>query len=194
MSASKPAAPVNTAPSAVQQQTTNKVAEPVKETRPTLTLDAKRKTTSGLSLKSIRTKKEHQIRQMDVVVDETDLPKDTFNQEQLINVWGVLVKEMEATGKLNLASILSIDVPKAKGNAIQLEFPNATNKIEVERAQYEILGYIRKELNNFDIHLDITINEEMVKQYAYTSEEQFEKLKEKNPAIDLLKKTFGLDF
>ncbi|TYB73168.1 DNA polymerase III subunit gamma/tau [Bizionia myxarmorum] len=180
---------------ATQQVTSNQVAEPVQDdSRRVLTLDAKRKTTSGLSIKSLKTKKEHKIRQMDVVVDETELPKDTFTQDQLVSVWNVFVKELEATGKFNLASILSIDVPKANGNAIQLEFPNATNKLEVEREQYELLGFIRKELNNFDIHLDITINEEMEKQYAYTTEEQFEKLKEKNPAIDVLKKTFGLDF
>lgn len=190
----QPSAPSNSSPNPVQQQPTNKVVEPVQETRPTITLDAKKRATSGLSLKSIRAKKEHQIRQMDVVVDELDLPKDPFTEEQLVKVWNVFVKELEATGKFNLASILSIDIPKVKGNAIQLEFPNSTNKVEVEREQYELLGYIRKELNNYDIHLDISINEEMVKQYAYTSEEQFEKLKEKNPAIDVLKKTFGLDF
>jgi DNA polymerase-3 subunit gamma/tau len=33
----------------------------------------------------------------------------------------------------------------------------------------------------------------MEKQYAYTPKEKFEKLKEKNPNIDLLRKTFDLD-
>ncbi|MFC5195777.1 DNA polymerase III subunit gamma/tau [Bizionia hallyeonensis] len=189
-----PTPPTKAEPVSVENKTTNQPVHKVEETRPVLTLDAKKKTTSGLSLKSIRAKKEHQIRQMDVVIDETDLPKDSFTEEQLIAVWNVFVKELEATGKFNLASILSIDVPKVKGNAIQLEFPNATNKLEVERESYDLLSYIRKELNNYDIHLDISINEEMEKQYAYTTEEQFEKLKEKNPAIDVLKKTFGLDF
>lgn len=186
--------PSKSEPVTVEKQIENQVANPVEETRPNITMDVKKRTTSGLSLKSIRAKKEHQIRQMDVVIDETDLPKDSFTEEQLVAVWNVFVKELEATGKFNLASILSIDVPKVKGTAIQLEFPNATNKVEVERESYDLLSYIRKELNNYDIHLDITINEEMEKQYAYTAEEQFEKLKEKNPAIDILKKTFGLDF
>ena len=33
----------------------------------------------------------------------------------------------------------------------------------------------------------------MEKQYAYTSHDKFEKLKEKNPNIDMLRKTFDLD-
>ena len=53
--------------------------------------------------------------------------------------------------------------------------------------------YIRKTLSNFDISLSITVNEELEKQYAYTTLEKFEKLKEKNPSIDILRKTFDLD-
>ena len=35
--------------------------------------------------------------------------------------------------------------------------------------------------------------QEMEKQYVYSPQEKYEKLKEKNPAIITLKKTFGLD-
>ncbi|MBP93950.1 MAG: DNA polymerase III subunit gamma/tau [Flavobacteriaceae bacterium] len=191
---SQPVNSTKSEPVSIENKTAKQSVNTFETSRPTITMDAKKKVTSGLSLKSIRAKKEHQIRQMDVVVDETDLPKDSFTEAQLVAVWNVFVKELEATGKFNLASILSIDIPKVNGTAIQLEFPNATNKLEVERESYELLSYIRKELNNYDIHLDMTVNEEMEKQYAYTTAEQFEKLKEKNPAIDVLKKTFGLDY
>jgi DNA polymerase-3 subunit gamma/tau len=46
---------------------------------------------------------------------------------------------------------------------------------------------------NFDLHLDIKVNEEIAKKYAFTPQEKYEKLKEKNPNIELLRKTFGLD-
>ena len=72
-------------------------------------------------------------------------------------------------------------------------FPNSTNKLEVERQQYDLLAYVRKKLNNYKISLDIKVNEELEKQYAYTPMEKYEKLKEKNPNIDLLRKTFDLD-
>ncbi|MFD0988601.1 DNA polymerase III subunit gamma/tau [Mariniflexile jejuense] len=148
---------------------------------------------SGLSLKSLKVKKEHLIKQMDVVIDEENLPKEPFTEQALITVWNQYIEDLQNDGKHNLASILSIDTPKVTGTAINLEFPNATNKVEVERQQYELLAFIRKALNNFDIHLAITVNEEMEKQYAYTTLEKFEKLKEKNPSIDLLRKTFDLD-
>ncbi|MCL6294799.1 DNA polymerase III subunit gamma/tau [Jejuia spongiicola] len=160
---------------------------------PKIVLKQDNKRTSGLSLSSIRAKKEHQIRQMDVVIDEENLPKDPFTEKQLVEVWNAYVKKIEEKGQYNLASILSIDTPKLKDTTIHLEFPNATNKVEVERQQYDLLGFIRKTLNNFDIGLDITVNEVLEKKYAYTSMDKFEKLKEKNPSIDILRKTFNLD-
>ena len=103
------------------------------------------------------------------------------------------IEKLSKDGKHNLASILAIDTPKIIDTTIHLEFPNATNKVEVERQQYDLLAYLRKTLNNYNISLSITINEVMEKQYAYTSADKFEKLKEKNPNIDILRKTFDLD-
>ncbi|PKQ44614.1 DNA polymerase III subunit gamma/tau [Confluentibacter flavum] len=160
---------------------------------PKIVLKQETKHLSGLSLSSIKAKKEHQIRQMDVVLDEENLPKEDFTEEALINFWNTYVNQLQDNGKHNLASILSIDTPKLVGTTIYLEFPNVTNKVEVERQQYELLGFLRKSLNNFSIDLSITVNEEKEKQYAYSTLEKFEKLKAKNPNIDILRKTFDLD-
>ncbi|GAB1855514.1 hypothetical protein MHTCC0001_03480 [Flavobacteriaceae bacterium MHTCC 0001] len=151
------------------------------------------KRTSGLSLSSIRAKKEHQIKQMEVVIDEKDLPKDDFTETQLIDCWKTFTAKTQKNGKHNLASILAIDTPKVKGTTVYLEFPNETNKVELERQQYELMQFLRQSLNNYDIQLSITVNEEVSKKYAYTTREKFEKLKEKNAAIESLRRTFDLD-
>ena len=150
--------------------------------------------TSGLSLSSIRKKKEHQIKLMEVTVDEEDLPNDPFTLETLVKFWNIFVTKLEADGKYNLAAILQIDTPKLiNENTIRLEFPNTTNKIEVERQQFELLQYLRKAVNNFSISLDIVVNETLEKQYAYTPEDKYQKLVEKNKHIELLRQTFDLD-
>lgn len=171
----------------------SEIAKKLIEERPKIILNSKQKTTSGLSLSSIKKKKEHLIKQMEVVLDEEDLPKDEFTEAQMQETWEAFVDDLEQNGKYNFASILRIDTPKLIGTNIHLEFPNSTNKVEVERQQYDLLSFLRKELNNYDISLEITINEEKVKQYAYTAKEKYEKLKEKNPNLALLKKTFDLD-
>ena len=157
-------------------------------------LSGVKRESSGLSLKSIQKKKEHQIKQMDVQIKEEDLPSDSFNEEQMLAFWNTYVEMLENKGKYNLAAILKIDTPKlAENYTIKLEFPNSTNKIEVERQQFDILQFLRKSLNNYEISLDISVNETLEKKYAYTAEDKYKKLIEKNPELDTLKQTFNLD-
>ena len=170
-------------------KTVTKLAEPT----PKIILNTKNKPTSGLSLKSIRAKKDHVLKQKNNVVDEQNLPKEPFNQDELVEVWNTFIARIEAEGKMNLAAILSIDKPRLKGTTIYLTFPNSTNKVEVERQSYDLLQFLRKTLKNYDISLNIDVNEDMQKKFAYTPEEKYEKLKEKNKNIELLRKTFDLD-
>mgnify|MGYP007000076830 CR=1 len=62
-----------------------------------------------------------------------------------------------------------------------------------ERQKTDLLQFIRLALQNYSIDLDISVNESIEKTFVYTNEEKFQKLKEKNPSIELLKKTFNLD-
>mgnify|MGYP005702476433 CR=1 FL=1 len=177
----------------------NEITEPIKDViqkpnPPIPVIQTTQRPSSGLSLNSIRKKKEHQIKLMEVNIKEEDLPNDPFNEEDLLKYWDVFVTKLETDGKYNLAAILQIDTPQLIDiQTIRLEFPNNTNKIEVERQQSELLQYLRKALNNFSISLDIIVNETLEKKYAYTPEDKYEKLVEKNKHIELLRKIFELD-
>lgn len=166
------------------------VAEP---SIPKLSINNPNKVTSGLSLKSIKEKKEHHIRQMTVVIDEDDLPTEPVTQEALNKAWKTYTAQMDKNGEKILASILQMDEPTLKGTIIYLTYSNNTNKIELERAEFPLMAYLKKTLLNFDLKLDITVDEEEAKKYAFTPIEKYEKLKAKNPNIELLRKTFGLD-
>jgi len=168
-------------------------ASMVKEPPPKIILKSDKKRVSGLSLSSIKTKKEFEIRQLDVVIDEDNLPKEDFTEEALVKTWNGYIETLEKQGKFNLASILSIDVPKLNETTIHLTYPNETNKVEIERHQYKLLSFLRKKLNNFSIGLSIDVNEELEKKYAYTPREKYEKLNEKNKDLDTLRITFDLD-
>jgi len=160
----------------------------------TLNTPTLKRQSSGLSLKSIQRKKDHKIKQMEVAVKPEDLPKNTFKHEELLICWDNYVKKIEEQGRHNLAAILKIDEPKLKENyIIGIEFPNSTNKIEVEREKTELLKYLRISLDNYTIDLDITVNEIIEKKFVYTNEEKFQKLKEKNPSLEALKKSFNLE-
>ncbi|WP_420600995.1 DNA polymerase III subunit gamma/tau [Flagellimonas sp.] len=149
---------------------------------------------SGLSLSSIKAKKEHENIKTPAVSHE-ELPKEPFTEEDMQTHWNDLVQQLEKKGRKILASNLQTDIPKLKDqHTIWIELPNGTMKKEVEREQSLMMDYLKQQLNNYSISLFITVNEEVAKKFAFTPEEKYEKLKEKNPAIEILRKEFDLDF
>ncbi|MGB5499089.1 MAG: DNA polymerase III subunit gamma/tau [Maribacter sp.] len=152
------------------------------------------KRVSGLSISSLKTKKQHQINKIEVVLDESKQPKEAFTEEDMQKHWDDFVKKIDADGRKILASNLSSDKPKLKDETtIWIELPNGTMKKEIEREKYDLMEHLRAKLNNHFIKLNIKVNEEVAKKFAFTPEEKYEKLREKNPAIDILRKTFDLD-
>ncbi|MDC0909535.1 DNA polymerase III subunit gamma/tau [Flavobacteriaceae bacterium] len=155
-------------------------------------LDIKTSGNSGLSLNSIKTIKNHEFKSNELIVDPEKLPKDEFTEDKLVISWNKYSEKIENSGKYNLASILRIDTPKLKDNNICLELPNSTNKIELESNQHDLLKYIRKDLNNYDIKLKISVNEKIEKKFTYTSKEKYDLLRSKNNLIEKLRVDFKL--
>ncbi len=185
---------------AYEAPTAPKEPEPVSEPktervidRPQILAERNAQKVSALSLKSIRKKQELQKELVANKPDEKNLPRESFTEAEMQTVWTSYTEKIKKDGKFNLLSHLTMGTPKLDGNLIHLVFPNSTIKVEVERAKYELLGYLREQLRNYDVDLSIEVNEEEVKRYAYTPREKFEKLKEKNPLIESLRKEFDLD-
>ena len=149
---------------------------------------------SGLSLSSLKLKKEHQLNKKEDVIDESKLPKSSFTEGEMQQHWADFVHQIDGDGRKILASNLNTDIPKLRDTTtIWIELPNSTMKKEIEREQYDLIEYLRLKLNNHFIKLKITVNETTAKKFAFTPEEKYEKLREKNPAIDILRREFDLD-
>ena len=183
--------PLNTLRSSPSIQVAVPEAKP--ETKK-ININVPAKKVSGLSLSSLKAKKEHQLNKKEVKFDPDQLPKSLFTEEEMLQHWKDFVETIDAKGQKILASNLSADTPKLRNeNTLWLEMPNSTMKTEIEREQYELMEYLKLKLNNYHIRLKITVNETTAKKFAFTPEEKYEKLREKNPAIDLLRKEFDLD-
>lgn len=169
----------------------NTVEEPA---APKININTPTKRVSGLSISSLKAKKQHELNKIEVVIDEDALPRDSFTEETLRQHWNEFVNQIDAKGQKILASNLNTDVPKIKDKVIIcIEMPNGTMKKEIERENFELMEFLRLKLNNHFIQLQITVNEKSAKKFAFTPEEKYQKLREKNPAIDLLRKEFDLD-
>lgn len=147
---------------------------------------------SALSIKSIKEKQALQ-RQAQALENSAEAPAEEFTQQALEAAWKKYTAKMEAKGRYNLVSHMSMAVPQKKDNRLVLEFPNKTIKVELEAAQYDVLAYLRKKLKNYEIEFEISVNEEIQKRYAYTPREKYDKLKEINPLMDNLRKEFDLE-
>jgi len=154
---------------------------------------------SGLSLSSVRKKKEHLDAKLAEEVQHEILPTEDFKEEDLIIYWKEYVEKLDKEGSKIVASIFDIsDKEKReklniKGTTIHIEVPNATMQMDIHGAQYGILSFVRKKLSNYDINIQVDVNEEAVKKYVFSAADKFEKLLEMNPAIGLLRQEFNLD-
>ncbi|MEL6917023.1 MAG: DNA polymerase III subunit gamma/tau, partial [Bacteroidota bacterium] len=157
-------------------------------------LDIHAKRVSALSLSSLKAKKKHELSKKEASIDETQLPKEKFTEEEMQQHWADFVKKIDGNGQKILASNLHTDVPKLLNeHTIWIELPNSTMKKEIEREQYDLMVYLKEKLNNHSVSLKITVNEETAKKFAFTPEEKYEKLRKKNPSIDILRSEFDLD-
>jgi len=166
------------------------ISEPPKK----ISIKERTKRVSGLSLSSLKAKKEHKNTKKENEIDESNFPAAPFKEEEMQRYWEEFVQILDKDGRKILASNLSVDLPKLLDDTtIGIELPNSTMKKEVEREQHELLMYLKKNLNNYSISLRVTVNEATAKKFAFTPEEKYNKLRDKNPAIDLLRTTFDLD-
>ena len=80
-----------------------------------------------------------------------------------------------------------------EGSAIQFSVPSDMNKVELEREFTEFVPYLRTSLQNHDLSIKVIVDEKTEKNFIYTADEKYERLKEINPMIDLLRQEFDLD-
>ncbi|HET8808985.1 MAG TPA: DNA polymerase III subunit gamma/tau [Flavobacteriaceae bacterium] len=177
--------------SEVNEPSSEEHAVSEKKVKPTITLENKTKT-SGLSLKSIQRKKELLAKQKEKQ-PISEIRNEPYTETQVLAAWDDYAKHVKAHGNHNLASIIGADLPTLKGDKIHLEMPTETMKLELQRAQGTLLGFIRKKIKNNNLELEIQVNEKAEKKYVFTAREKYEKLKEKNPLLEKLRRTFDLD-
>ncbi|MDG1759890.1 MAG: DNA polymerase III subunit gamma/tau [Flavobacteriaceae bacterium] len=171
-------------------------SEPVSVVPPNKTsLNLERKEgVSGLSIASLKAKKAHEDALKNKVQVDSPIIEDAFTEEILQKHWSDFIEKIEAEGQKIIASNLNADQPKLLDNfVIGITLPNDTMKKEVERAQSGVLDYLKSKLNNHSISLEVSVLETMDTKYAFTPEEKYEKIRSKNPAVDVLRQSFDLD-
>ncbi|WP_298767487.1 DNA polymerase III subunit gamma/tau [uncultured Polaribacter sp.] len=121
-------------------------------------------------------------------------PKDAFDEQTLQTLWKSYAAMLFKNGEKSMASIVSTDLPKIQGQfTINFTVPNKLMEDQFKKGRPKLLNFLREKLNNYGIAIDVILNEKVEKKFAYTPQEKYNKLKEKNPLLDKLRQTFELD-
>lgn len=101
---------------------------------------------------------------------------------------------MDKKGERIIGSMFAMNKPTLKSNfQLHLELPNETMRVDVERIEKPLLAFLFEELNNYSISLKIDVNETVAIKHAFTPEDKYNKLKDRNELIDLLRTKLDLD-
>ena len=148
---------------------------------------------SAFSLASIRAKKEMLEAGKSIVREEVHLPTESFNETDMLLHWNKYAQRLGDKGYKIMESLLLINDPVLNGTTITLELPNQGSKIDFETEMNGLLGHLRGHLHNHNITIEVIVNEKVATKQAFTVQEKYNRLCEKNPNLDLLRKTFDLD-
>jgi len=176
----------------VTENSVEKVVSDAKEiSKPPILQNLKRRNNS-LSLKSIHHKKEQQKKPIEINYENH--PKDSFSEKDLQKTLSEYQKLLIKKGEKSIASILAAADPKLLENFnVQFTLPNKLMKAQLKIGKPKLLKFLREVLNNFSITITVIVNETVEKKFAYTPQEKYNKLLEKNSSLKSLKDTFQLD-
>ena len=168
----------------------NVIKEEILDVKPKLDIEIDKLTTSRLSLKSVG-KKEF-INSSENNIQESSHENNPYNETDIIALWEKYSEIMEEKGRYNIASILRIDNPTLDQNTIKIVLPNSTNKVELENEKKQLLIYLRENLKNNEVYMEINVDESVQEKLVYTDKDKYELMKKKNPDIEILKDSFNL--
>lgn len=150
---------------------------------------------SGLSLSSLKAKKNiEKITSLKKNSSKSLFFNNKFDLNSLQNSWNKFQKLTVNNGRKNLASILTISIPEIfEDHKVIYTLTNNTNKLELEKSKLELVEFLKKDLKNDNISLEIKVNKLKEKKFIYSPTEKYEKLKKINPNIEIFRKEFKLN-
>ena len=117
-----------------------------------------------------------------------------YASEKLKIKWIQYSKNLSEKGNNSLSSLLEINEPNIfQNNKIIFTVPSKSNKKEIDNDRENLIKFLRLELQNDLIELEVIVDKSTSKEYYSTPQEKFEKLNKINPLLDQFKKDLKLD-
>jgi len=153
--------------------------------------------TSSLSINEL-TKEKAKTEEELAAEEYTSDARDEFFESEFTAAWKKLaerIKVSEIEGSSIVYSAMITRAPLLKDNfQVELSVDNRSQAEELMDRRIEIHDYLRKSLKNGGIEVKFRVEKDQKKRKAYTDEEKFNRMLEKNPTLLRLKNELSLDF
>lgn len=126
--------------------------------------------------------------------DLSKKPKTPFTEDQLNAKWKSYCYLVQKEGKGGLYATLTKHPVVIKENfQLELILDNEIQELELSTAKVNLLNFLRKELNNYQIDLKTVINVNIKETKHLTNKDKFLQMAEKNPVLNNLREKLGLE-
>lgn len=148
------------------------------------------KLVSSFSLK----KQENEQSSEEEEEDLTNKPRTSFTQEDLDAKWKSYCYIVQKNKKASLYATLTKHPVKLEDDfQLTLVLDSEIQALELNNEKASLLGFLRKELNNYGIDLKTEVNQNQQETKHLTSKDKFLAMVEKNPVLSEMRDRLGLD-
>jgi DNA polymerase III subunit gamma/tau len=119
-----------------------------------------------------------------------------INKADFEQAWKTFAEDLKTNGRMNLYTAMVTRPPEINDdNHILVKLDNGVQVNEFNAIRTELLGFLKKRLNNglINITSDIFISDNPAKEKKFTNKEKFNQMAETNPNLKLLKNQLDLD-
>ncbi|PVH23898.1 DNA polymerase III subunit gamma/tau [Sphingobacterium corticibacter] len=112
--------------------------------------------------------------------------------EDFLKKWNAYAEFVKQENKITLYTIMSSSTPVLKDNIIEVEVENMVQMEEMKLGKVDILNHLRVQLRNYALEIREVVIEKTKVRKPYTSQEKYQAMVSKNPALETLRKKFNL--
>ena len=127
-------------------------------------------------------------------IANNNLAQDDFSLEQLLASWDNYAQQLRASGKESFFTTLKSANPVIlPDNKIGFQVVNSVQKLDFEKEQQELLVFLRTELNNFKLLIDLSVAQRKEGDSLYTDTDKLKAMMKKNKALVNLVQKLNLE-
>ncbi|WP_461453443.1 DNA polymerase III subunit gamma/tau [Mucilaginibacter sp.] len=140
-------------------------------------------------------------KQSQTMVEEEEDPylkgdsREDFDMDSFLKYWTDYAAKLKSENKHNVLSAFNVNTPvMLKPYQFEIVVGNKVQESLFFNEKPYILNFLRSNLKNFAIELNVRVDEQVVVKKPYTNQEKYQYMATKNPQLAELKKRFNLDF